>query len=92
MNTRVGLNYLHKMDNLDVLTKISRRLPNSGLSGWQAEVDSIIHHKMCDVSICDLANYVTLRTRQIVNFECNWSRISKSTVFNNYKAQTMTAK
>ena len=50
------------MDNLDVLTEIARRLPILWLNGWQAEVDKIIHHKMRDVSIGDLANYVLLRT------------------------------
>ena len=44
---------------------------------------------MCNVSIRDLANYVSLRTRQIENFECNWSRIFKPTVSNNYKAKTL---
>ena len=60
MNTLVGLDHLYKMDNLDVLTKISRPLPISLLNGWETEVDNIIHHKMCDLSICDLANYVSL--------------------------------
>ena len=62
INTLVGLDHLHKMDNLDVLTEIARRLPILWLNGWQAEVDKIIHHKMRDVSIGDLANYVLLRT------------------------------
>jgi len=33
------LNYLRKIDNYDVLTKITNCMPQSWLSGWQAEVD-----------------------------------------------------
>ena len=33
MNTLKGMNYLHRMDNLDVLTKVARRLPHQWLSG-----------------------------------------------------------
>ena len=51
MNTLKGMNYLHKMDNLDVITKVAKRLPHQWLSGWQAEVDSLIHQKGQEVSI-----------------------------------------
>ena len=66
-NTLVRLDYLHKMGNLNVLTKIARPLQISWLNGWQADTDNVTHHKMCKFSICDLANYASLRTRQIVN-------------------------
>ena len=41
MNTLVGLDYLHKMDNFDVLPRIARRLPISWLNGWQAKTDNL---------------------------------------------------
>ena len=68
------MNYLHKMNNLDVLTKVAKRLPHQWLSGWQAEVDSLIHLKGQEVSIENLAAYVTLKTRQITNLDCNWAQ------------------
>ena len=77
MNTLKGMNYLHKMDNLDVLTKVAKRLPHKCLSGWQAEVDSLIHLKGQEVSIENLAAYVTLKTRQITNLDCNWAQTNK---------------
>ena len=77
MNTLKGLNYLHKMDNLDVLTKVAKRLPHQWLSGWQAEVDSLIHLKGQEVSIEHLAAYITLKTRQITNLDCNWAQTNK---------------
>ena len=77
MNTLKGMNYLHKMDNLDVLTKVAKRLPHQWLSGWQAEVDLLIHPKGQEVSIENLAAYVTLKTRQITNLDCNWAQTNK---------------
>ena len=77
MNTLKGMNYLHKMDNLNVLTKVAKRLPHQWLSGWQAEVDSLIHLKGQVVSIENLAAYVTLKTRQITNLDCNWAQTNK---------------
>ena len=74
MNTLKGMNYLHKMDNLDVITKVAKRLPHQWLSGWLAEVDSLIHLKGQEVSIENLAAYVTLKTRQITNLDCNWAQ------------------
>ena len=74
MNTLKGMNYLHKMDNLDVLAKVAKRLPHQWLSGWQAKVDSLIHLKRQEVSIENLAAYVTLKTRQITNLDCNWAQ------------------
>ena len=77
MNTLKGMNYLHKMDNLDVITKVAKRLPHQWLSGWLAEVDSLIHLKREEVSIENLAAYVTLKTRQITNLDCNWAQTNK---------------
>ena len=77
MNTLKGMNYLHKMDNLDVLTKVAKRLPHQWLSGWQAKVDSLIHLQGQEVSIENLAAYVTLKTRQITNLDCNWAQTNK---------------
>ena len=80
MNTLIGINYLHKMDNLDVLFKITKRLPNFWLSSWQTEVDNIIHHKREEVSVKHLADFVSLKTRQCTNFACDWSQSFKSIV------------
>ena len=77
MNTLKGMNYLHKMDNLDVITKVAKRLPHQWLSGWQAEVDSLIHQKGQEVSIENLAAYVTIKTRQTTNLDCNWAQSSR---------------
>ena len=80
MNTLIGINYLHKMDNLDVLFKIAKRLPNFWLSSWQSEVDNIIHHKREEVSVKHLADFVSLKTRQCTNFACDWSQSFKPIV------------
>ena len=80
MNTLIGINYLHKMDNLDVLFKIAKRLPNFWLSSWQTEVDNIIHHKREEVSVKHLADFVSLKTRQCINFACDWSQSFKPIV------------
>ena len=71
------MNYLHKVDNLDVLTKVAKRLPYQWMSGWQAEVDSLIHIKGQEVGIENLAAYVTLKTRKITNLDCNWAQTSR---------------
>ena len=60
-----------------MLTKVAKRLPHEWLSGWQAEVDSLIHLKGQEVSIENLAAYVTLKTRQITNLDCNWAQTNK---------------
>ena len=44
---------------------------------WQAEIDSLIHLKGQEVSIENLAAYVTLKTRQITNLDCNWAQTNK---------------
>ena len=51
MHTLIGMDYLHKMDNLDVLTKIVKRLPYQRISGWQAKVNNIIHARREEISI-----------------------------------------
>ena len=71
------MNYLHRMDNLDVLTEVAKRLPYQSLSGWQAEVDSLIHLKEKEVGIEKWGACVTLKTRQITNLDCNWAQTSK---------------
>ena len=40
-DTLLSIDYLHKMDNFDVLSKIAKRLPQSWMAGWQAELDSM---------------------------------------------------
>ena len=60
-----------------MLTKVAKRLPHQWLSGWQDEVDSLIHLKGQEVSIENLAAYVTLKTRQITNLDCNWAQTNK---------------
>ena len=74
-----SMNYLHKIDNFDVLEKIVKRLPHSWLGGWQAELDTIIHTRGEEASIKHLASYVSLKTRQATNFKCNWSHTERST-------------
>ena len=66
------------MDNLDILYKIAKRLPPSYITGWQYEADQVIHAKLREVSIKDLASYVSLRTRQQTNFACDWNRTFKT--------------
>ena len=65
MHTLIGVNYLHKMDNLDVLTKIVKQLPHHGISGWQDQVDYIIYHQREEVRIKNVAEYVPIKTRQL---------------------------
>jgi len=81
MHTLIGMNYLHKMDNLDVVTKIAKRLPHQWLSGWQSTVDTVIHIQKQEVSIHHLAEFVSLKTRQTTNFECDWSNFTKRSDF-----------
>ena len=66
-DTLTGMNYFHKIDNFDVLSKIARRLPQFYLSRWQEEVDSIEHVKKDEVSIEHLAELISSRTRQMPN-------------------------
>ena len=74
MNVLKGINYLNRMDNVDILHKIAKCLPPSWITGWQCEADHvIIHAKLREVSIKDLASYVSLRMRQQTNFACDWN-------------------
>ena len=43
MSTLKGINYLVKMNNLNVITRIAKRFPHPWINGWQTEVDSLIH-------------------------------------------------
>ena len=38
----IGINYLHKIDSIDILNKISKPLLSAWINGWQAEVDNVI--------------------------------------------------
>ena len=71
LDTLLSINYLHNIDNFDVLSKIARRLPPSWMTGWQAKLDSIVHIRREEASIKHLASYVSLKTQQATNFECN---------------------
>ena len=82
VNTLSGMNYLHKMDNIDVSNKISKRLPSAWINGWQAEVDNVIHVRTEEVSIKHLTDYVSLGTRQCTNFANDWSQVMKSRLNN----------
>ena len=73
MNVLEGINYLNRMDNLDILHKIAKRLPPSWITRWQCEADHVIHAKLREVSIKHLASYVSLRTRQQTNFAGDWN-------------------
>ena len=57
------MNDLHKIDNIDKLNKISKRLPSAWINGWQAEVDNVIHVRIEEVSTKHFTDYVSLRTR-----------------------------
>ena len=74
LDTLLSIDYSHKIDNFDLLSKIAKRLPQSWMTGWQAELDSIVHIRREKASIKHLASYVSLKTRQATNFECNWSQ------------------
>ena len=93
LNTLKGLNYLHKLDNLDVLAKIVISLPLAWLSGWQSEADSIIRICNEEISIQHLADYISLKTRQCTNFSSEWTystrpRMNKK-IFRSRKEITM---
>ena len=62
------------MDNLNVLFKIAKRLPNFWLSSWPTEVNLIIYYKKEEVSTKYLTDFVSLKTRHRTNFECDWSQ------------------
>ena len=85
MNTLKGMNYLDKMSNLDVITRIAKRFPHPWINNWQTEVDSLIHIKRCDVTIENLASYVALKTRQMTNFDCDWTNSKKFVANRNRK-------
>ena len=87
MNTLKGLNYLEKMNNLDVITKLAKRFPHP--CGWQTEVDSLIHIKRCDVTIENLATFVALKTRQMTNLDCDWTNSKKFVPNKNCKETTL---
>ena len=76
-NTLADLNYLDQIDNLDIDTKICRRLPFQRQNSWQAEVDKILHVKINLLSIKDLATFVAVKTRLIINLYFLWSHSSK---------------
>ena len=78
MNVLEGMNYLNRIENLDILHKITKCLPPSWFTEWQCEADHVIHAKLREVSIKDLASYVSLRTRQQTNFACHWNRTPKT--------------
>ena len=58
MNTFCVIEYLHKMDNINMLSKIARRLSNSWLNEWKMEVDSNIQVRKEKVSVRELANQI----------------------------------
>ena len=72
------MNYLNRTNNLDILHKIAKRLPPFWLTEWQCEADHVIHAKLWEVSINDLASYVSLRMIQQTNFACDWNRTPKT--------------
>ena len=73
--TLSGMNYHHKMDNIGVLNKISKRLPSAWINGWQSEVDNVINIRMEEVNVTHSTNCVSLRTRQCTNFVYDWSQV-----------------
>ena len=91
MNTLKGMNYLDKMNNLDVITRIAKRFPHPWINGWQTEVDSLIHIKRCDVTIQNLTSCVALKTRQMTNLDCDWTTSKKFVANKNRKETTLAA-
>ena len=90
-NTLVGLNYLDQIDDLDILTKISKRLPPQWQNSWQIEIDNIIHNKKVMPSIKDLSTYVALKTRQLTNLDCSWSVQGQTKPASNKRRETTLA-
>ena len=41
--TLSGMNYLHKMDNVDIIRKLTKRFPPQWLASWEHTVDQILH-------------------------------------------------
>ena len=65
--TLEGMECLDRMDNMDMVTKIMRRLPPSWIPGWQYEVDQIMHVVHRNISIKDLEDFVRRKTRETTN-------------------------
>ena len=72
--TLKGMDWLDRMDNMDMMTKIMQRLPPSWILGWQYEMDKIMHVMHRDISIKDLGDFVRRKTRETTNL----SQISTS--------------
>ena len=66
--TLAGMNYLHKMDNVDIIRKITRRFPPQWLSSWEHLVDQILHVQQRDINFSDLSSFVATKTRECTNF------------------------
>ena len=65
--TLEGMDWLDRMDNMDMVTKIMQRLPPSWILGWQYEMDKIMHVMHRDISIKDLGDFVRRETRETTN-------------------------
>ena len=62
------MNYLHKMDNVNIIRKITRRFPPQWLSSWEHLVDQILHVQQRDINFSDLSSFVVTKTRECTNF------------------------
>ena len=66
--TLSGMNYLHKMDNIDIIRKLTKRFPPQWMSSWEHNVDQILHVQKREISISDVSTFVTTKTRECTNF------------------------
>ena len=74
MCTLSGMNYLHKIDNMDIISKIVKRLPPQWYSSWLCEVDKVLHELNQELSIEHLNNFVLIKTRQCTNLSLETPR------------------
>ena len=74
MCTLSGMNYLHKIDNMDIISKIVKRLPPQWYSSWLCEVDKVLHELNQELSIEHLNNFVSIKTRQCTNLSLETPR------------------
>ena len=62
-----GMNYLHKIDNMDLISKIVKRLPPQWYSSWLCKVDKVLHELNQELSIEHFNNFVSIKTIQCTN-------------------------
>ena len=74
MCTFSGMNYLHKIDNIDIISKIVKRLTPQWYSSLLCEVDKVLHELNQELSIEHFNNFVSIKTRQCTNLSLETPR------------------